>query len=56
MLPVMSKTKSYQFSCMHGHNGILGMNIWSNIYVLNPKISLIYKLNDKDTDIVIFKI
>lgn len=55
MLPIISQTRSFQFSCMHGHDGILGIDLWKDIYVLKPELSLKSKLKENDNDIVVFQ-
>jgi hypothetical protein len=55
LLPLISKTQSYQFSSFHGHDGFLGSSAWEKAYEYRPDLSLSAKLKNKSDDIIIFQ-
>ena len=55
LLPLISKTQSYQFSSFHGFDGYFGVGVWEKAYEYRPDLSLSAKLKNKSDDIIIFQ-
>jgi len=54
MLPIISETRTFQFTCWDVVDGKVAGH-WKNFYVLKPELSLKHKLKKSERDIVVFQ-